>query len=66
MALQVKPVTDCWVAAPWEAYVRQIQVLVMTTLLDDLGTKRSLYEEMGVAEYWVVDVHNAQVIAYVA
>lgn len=164
MALQVKPVTDCWVAAPWEEYVRQIQVpgyeqaigyyyrghmrleilpvgfdhgtdhnvvalainlyaickgipltladnctyrktgshecqpdlsayigdrarlvpkntsivsldeypapdlvveVAKTTLLDDLGTKRSLYEEMGVAECWVVDVHNAQVIAYV-
>jgi Uma2 family endonuclease len=35
-----------------------------TTLEDDLGAKRLLYEEMGVAEYWVVDMQNSQVYAF--
>jgi Uma2 family endonuclease len=38
--------------------------IAKTSLLDDLGTKRSLYEELGIAEYWVVDVPNAEIIAY--
>ncbi|MCC5649018.1 Uma2 family endonuclease [Nostoc sp. XA013] len=41
--------------------------IAKTSLLDDLGTKRclatsrfasTLYEELGIAEYWVVDVQN--------
>ncbi|NEO57279.1 MAG: Uma2 family endonuclease [Okeania sp. SIO3B5] len=35
-----------------------------STLADDIGQKRLLYEEMQVAEYWVVDVQKAQIIAF--
>jgi Uma2 family endonuclease len=35
-----------------------------TPLLDDLGAKRSLYEEIGFDEYWVVNVEKAQIFAY--
>ncbi|MFB2922478.1 Uma2 family endonuclease [Aerosakkonema funiforme] len=35
-----------------------------TSLADDIGQKRLLYEDLEVAEYWVVDVQNAQIIAF--
>lgn len=35
-----------------------------TSLLDDLGTKRTLYETMGISEYWVIDVQKAEILAY--
>jgi Uma2 family endonuclease len=35
-----------------------------TSLADDKGEKRLLYEDLNVTEYWIVDVQNVQLIAF--
>jgi Uma2 family endonuclease len=35
-----------------------------TSISSDLGIKRLLYEEMGVKEYWVVDVQSLKITAF--
>lgn len=35
-----------------------------TSLADDKGEKRLLYEDLQVQEYWIIDVQNVQVIAF--
>jgi Uma2 family endonuclease len=35
-----------------------------SSLYDDLGAKRLLYETLGVLEYWIIDTQNVQIIAF--
>jgi len=35
-----------------------------TSLSDDLGQKRLLYEDLNIPEYWVIDVQNARIVAF--
>ncbi len=35
-----------------------------TSLADDLGQKRLIYEDLAISEYWVVDVKKARLTAF--
>ncbi|RCJ14690.1 hypothetical protein A6S26_11375 [Nostoc sp. ATCC 43529] len=35
-----------------------------TSLADDLGNKRLLYEDLGVKEYWILNVQNVEIMAF--
>ena len=47
----------------WNAPTLAIEI-ASTSLSDDIGNKRLLYERLGVGEYWVVDVVAATMIAF--
>ena len=57
----------------WEASIIDLDIypppnlvieVANTSLADDKGEKRLLYEAMNVAEYWIVDVQKLEIIAF--
>lgn len=58
---------------PWEATIIDLNTypapdlvieVAYSSLSDDKGEKRLLYESLGVGEYWIIDVKAAQILAF--
>ena len=58
---------------PWGTSIIELDVypppdlaieVSLTSLADDRGKKRMLYEELGVAEYWIVNVQDVHIVAF--
>jgi Uma2 family endonuclease len=58
---------------PWEATIIDLDVypapdlvieVAYSSLADDRGEKRLLYESLGVKEYWIIDVQNVSIWAF--
>ncbi|APB33877.1 protein of unknown function DUF820 [Gloeomargarita lithophora Alchichica-D10] len=61
---QIPPKTSQPVAVSEFGAPNLVIEVAATTLNDDLGRKRLLYERLGVQEYWVVEVESGEVTAF--
>ncbi|MBW4550360.1 MAG: Uma2 family endonuclease [Aphanocapsa sp. GSE-SYN-MK-11-07L] len=60
-------------AIPWNTTIIDLDIypppdlvieVAYSSLADDKGEKRLIYETLGIREYWIVDVQRSQVIAF--
>lgn len=58
---------------PWDATIIDLDIypapdlvieVAYSSLADDKGEKRLIYESLGVREYWIIDVQNAKILAF--
>lgn len=75
---EVQPDASFYIGAnaeivPWEATIIDLDIypppdlvieIADSSLADDQGEKRLLYEALGVREYWIIDVQNARILAF--
>lgn len=75
---EIQPDASFYVGAnadriPWDATIIDLDIypapdlvieVAYSSLADDTGEKRRIYEALGIQEYWIIDVQNCQILAF--